>query len=377
MKAIILAGGEGTRLRPLTYTTPKAMVPILGRPYLEHMLVYLRRNGVTEIALALGHHPEPIQRYFGDGSHWGVRLDMVVEPQPLGSGGAIKQFAPGLARPFFAVNGDVLTDFDLTSMRRQHEQTDAALSIALMEVKDPSAFGVAALDADGRIINFVEKPPAGAAPSNWANAGIWLFEPRVLDRIPAGRRSMVEMELFPELISAGERVQAYRGHGFWVDIGTPERYLAAQLRLLEEPGLRELPLVSWPGTPFLSAETEPNVESAPRVATDASIEGPVLFGTGVTVESGAVIRGPVAIGAGCRIGPRAFLERSVLWEACTIAANGRVSESVLAEEVVVGVRAGLLRVIAGRAASFEVGITAADERVEPETAWCGPGETNV
>src|SRR5579864_8563779 len=136
MQGIILVGGEGTRLRPLTAGTPKAMAPILGRPFLEHMLVYLRRHGITDILLALGHLPDPILRYFGDGSRWGVRLRAVVEPEPLGSGGAIKQFQPELRDPFFAFNGDVLTNFDLGAMLRGHRQAGAAVSIALMEVED-------------------------------------------------------------------------------------------------------------------------------------------------------------------------------------------------------------------------------------------------
>src|SRR5579871_3149419 len=238
LQGIILVGGEGTRLRPLTYRTPKAIVPILGRPFLEHMLVYLRGHGVTAVSLALGHLADPIRAYFGDGSRWGIDLRMVVEAEPLGSAGAIKQFQPELVRPFFAFNGDILTNIDLTAMQQQHERRNAAVSIALMEVEDPSGFGVVELDDDQRVRRFVEKPPRELAPSRWANAGIWLFEPRTLDRIPARRRSMVETELFPELIAANERVQGYCQRAFWVDIGTPERYLSVQLQMLEDASLR-------------------------------------------------------------------------------------------------------------------------------------------
>ncbi|MHB8577744.1 MAG: nucleotidyltransferase family protein, partial [Dehalococcoidia bacterium] len=192
MQGIILVGGEGTRLRPLTVRTPKAMVPILGRPFLEHMLVYLRNYGVTTVSLALGHLADPIRDYFGDGSRWGIDLRMAVEEQPLGSAGAIRQFKDELNEPFFALNGDILTNIDLTAMQELHASRRAAVSIALMEVEDPSGFGVVALDEAQRIEAFVEKPPRELAPSRWANAGIWLFEPWTLDRVPVGRRSMVE-----------------------------------------------------------------------------------------------------------------------------------------------------------------------------------------
>lgn len=373
MQGIILIGGEGTRLRPLTYTRPKAMVPILGRPFLEHMLVYLRRYGVTEISLALGHQPRSIQQHFGDGSRWGVRLQMVVELEPLGSGGAIKQFESQLQQPFFAFNGDVLTDFDLGAMRELHERSAAVLSIALMEVEDPSGFGVAALNENGRITAFVEKPPRAEAPSRWANAGIWLFEPRALARVAAGRRSMVELELFPELIATDERVQGYRGQGLWVDIGTPERYLAVQLRLLEQPQLQILPLVCWPGMPYFSADDDPQTAVAPTIASDAAIEGPVLLGAGAVVQSGATVQGPAVIGAGTRLGSGCRVERSVLWENCALAKGAEVRNSVLANGVRVGDNARLDQVIAGRGASVAAGRILADQRVDPGTA---PNQAN-
>lgn len=365
MQGIILVGGEGTRLRPLTYRTPKAMVPILGRPFLEHMLVYLRAQGVTEIALALGHQPDSIRAYFGDGSRWGVRLTMAVEAEPLGSAGAIKQFEAGLREPFFAFNGDILTNADLGAMRALHARTRAAVSIFFIEVEDPSAFGVARLDAEDRILAYVEKPPAGTAPSRWANAGVWLFEPDVLARIPAGRRSMVETELFPELIAAGERVQAFCDRRFWVDIGTPERYRDVQLRLLEEPALRILPLRQWPGAPYLCAEDDPASSMPPTIAARATISGPVLLGAGVTIEAGARIAGPAAIGSGCHIGANARVARAVLWDRCAIGADARVEESVLATGTAVASGATASGVFAGHEVTVPAGAAVRDARIGP------------
>ncbi len=369
MRGVILVGGEGTRLRPLTWRRPKAMAPILGRPFLEHMLVFLRGQGVDEIMLALGHQPDAIQRYFGDGGRWGVRLSMAVEPQPLGSGGAIRQFHERLTEPFFAFNGDILTNVQLAPMIARHRETAAAVSIFFIAVDDPSMFGVARLDGEERVLEFVEKPPAGTAPSNWANAGVWLFQPDVLARVPEGRRSMVETELFPELIAAGERVQAFCESCFWVDIGTPARYLEAQLRLLAEPALRVLPLRPWPALPgfeALSAADEPAAEPPPAIAPGVQMHGPVLLGSGVQVAAGARLVGPLALGDGCRIEAGAVLERSVLWERCTVGAAAHVAGSVLADGGRIGPGAELDGVVAGQAASVAAGMRLSGRTIEPD-----------
>jgi len=215
------------------------------------------------------------------------------------------------------------------------------------------------------VLAFVEKPAPGTAPSRWANAGVWLFQPEVLARVPAGQRSMVETALFPELIAAGERVQAFCDRRFWVDIGTPERYRDVQLQLLDEPALRILPLSQWPGGPYLCAEDDPARAVAPRVADGATISGPVLLGAGVTIDAGARIEGPVAIGAGSRIGAHARLARTVLWDRCAIGADAQVSESVLASGVVVGDGAALSAVFAGHEARFPAGADVRNERVAP------------
>lgn len=369
MRGVILVGGEGTRLRPLTWRRPKAMAPILGRPFLEQMLVFLRGQGVDEVMLALGHQPDAIRRYFGNGSRWGVRLSMTVEPQPLGSGGAIRQFRERLPEPFFAFNGDILTNVQLAPLIARHRETQAAVSIFFIAVDDPSMFGVARLDGDGRVREFVEKPPAGTAPSNWANAGVWLFQPEVLARVPEGRRSMVETELFPQLIAVGERVQAFCEQCFWVDIGTPARYLDAQLRLLAEPALRVLPLQPWPGlsrVAALSSADDPAAVTPPTVAPGAEIAGPVLLGSGVQVAAGARLVGPLAIGDGSRIEAGAVLERSVLWERCSVGAATRVTGTVLADGCQIGAGAELDGVVAGQAASVAAGLRLGARTIEPD-----------
>ncbi len=230
-------------------------------------------------------------------------------------------------------------------MERAHRDAEASLSIFLIAVDEPSAYGIAQLDEDNRIVRFVEKPPAGEAPSRWANAGVWLFEPDVLDLIPSGRRSMVETELFPQLIEAGKRLQGYPADCFWVDIGTPERYLAVQLRLLEEPALHILPLDTWPGTPLLRAEAPGG--TPPVISPDAHIRGPVLLGGGVEIGPGAEIIGPAVLGSGCRVGAATWLERSVLWDGVDLGRGASVRESVLADGCRIGERSDLRSVFAG------------------------------
>lgn len=331
MDAVILVGGEGTRLRPLTLGLSKAMVPILNRPLIDHVLAYLGKYGVTRALLALGHQPDELARHCGDGSRWGVEVRIAVEPQPLGSGGAIKQFTETLHEPFLALNGDILTSIDLGAMQAEHRRAAADVTIALIEVDDPSGFGVVRLGEDDRIEAFIEKPPRGQVPSRWANAGIWLFQPEVLEAIPEGR-SMVETELFPRLIAAGARVQGFRARGFWVDIGTPRRYLDAQLRLLAEPALCVLPPAMLPDRPFF-------VDAQgvlPDVDPIAEVHRPVLIGAGARVDAGAVLRGPVVLGAGVVVGAGATVERSVLWEGVRIGPGAEVRGSILARRVVVG-----------------------------------------
>src|SRR5262249_35955392 len=203
MPPLLLAGGKATRLRPLTERTPKAMTPLLGRPFLEHLLAWLAKYEIRDVTLLLGYLPDPIRAYFGDGHRLGMKLEYLVEEEPLGSGGAIKQLEPYLTEPFFALNADIFVDMDLDAMAEAHARAGAALSIAVTEVDDPSPYGVAALDEGGWIRFFVEKPKREDAPSRLINAGVWLFSPEAVGLVAADRFTMVEQDLFPQLAEAG------------------------------------------------------------------------------------------------------------------------------------------------------------------------------
>src|SRR5436190_3179863 len=197
MKAVVLVGGEGTRLRPLTYTTPKPMLPIANRPFLEHQIAHLRAHSIDRIVLACGYRPDAIR------AHFGAELEYVVEPEPLGTGGAIAYAARALTETFVVANGDVLTDLDLSALVRFHREREARMTLALHPVDDPSRYGEVVTAADGAVAAFVEKPAPGTAPGATINAGTHVVDPDALDLIPAGRAVSVEYDVFPLLVGAG------------------------------------------------------------------------------------------------------------------------------------------------------------------------------
>jgi NDP-sugar pyrophosphorylase family protein len=338
MRVLILAGGKATRLRPLTLTTPKAMTPLLGRPFLEHMLAWLAGHGLRDVTLLLGFLPDPIREHFGDGSAFGMKLSYLTEHEPLGSGGAIKQLEPELNGAFFALNGDVFTDLDLSAMTTAHRQAGAELSISLVEVGDPSAYGVVAREGEW-ITRFVEKPKREDAPSNLINAGVWLFEPSAVARIASGRFSMVEQELFPELASA-RRLYGFAAPCYWMDAGTPERYLQLHRDLLSGRVAPSIPLVQRSDGPGMMlklptgfpAEQDP----PPEVDPHGGIDEPVVLGAGTRIGAGAWVRGPASIGARVMLQDGAEVADSVLWDGCRIGPGARVSGSVMASSCVVG-----------------------------------------
>ena len=311
----MLVGGEGTRLRPLTFSRHKSLVPVLGRPLLHHVLAHLSRHGFDEIVLAVSHRRDDVIAAIGDGAALGVRVAYADEPEPLGSAGAIRNVAALLeGRTFLVVNGDILTGIDLTAMLAHHRRHKALVTIALTPVDDPISYGVVALDEQDRILRFVEKAAPGTAPSSWANAGFWLFEPAALDRIPAGR-SMVETGLFPDLAAAGEQFIGYRSHAHWIDAGTPERYLRANLDALH---------------------------------------GASVSGEGVLVHPTAHISA-VCLGDGCEVGEGAEVAESVLWERVRVGRDARVRSSVLADGVTIGEGAELEGAVLGRGVAIGPG----------------------
>jgi mannose-1-phosphate guanylyltransferase len=279
--AVVLVGGEGTRLRPLTHETPKAMLPIANRPFLEHQVEHLRRHGVDRIILACGYRPDAIRAHFGDA------LEYVVEPEPLGTGGAIAFAARGIGEAFVVANGDVLTDLDLTALVGLHRDRGARMTLALHPVGDPSRYGVVVTAADGAVTAFVEKPAPGEVDAVTINAGTYVVEPDVLELIPAGRAVSVEYEVFPVLVGAGLYARSFAGS--WRDIGTPASYLAANLEQMPSGGLIDPSAYVAEGAEVTDSVVGPGcrIEAGARVVESVVLAGAVVVG-GKTVQNRVV-----------------------------------------------------------------------------------------
>ena len=233
MKAVIMAGGEGTRLRPQTSNLPKPMLPLVGRPMMEHIVSLLRRHGITDIVVTVAFLPNAIRSYFGDGSELGVSMVYATEESPLGTAGSVRNAREQLTERFLVISGDVLTDIDLTSVIEFHEKNEALATIALCAVENPLEFGIVITREDGTIERFLEKPGWGQVFSDTINTGIYVLEPEIFDRIPEGRSVDFSGEVFPAVLEAGEPLYGYVADGYWEDVGTTAAYLKAHEDILD------------------------------------------------------------------------------------------------------------------------------------------------
>jgi len=321
MDVIVLVGGEGTRLRPLTYDVPKQMLPVLDRTLIEHVMAWLARNGLRRAVLSLGYRPDAFLEAFPTGVIEGVTLAYAVEPEPLGTAGAVRFAAEkgGVEGTFLVLNGDVLTDLDISSLVEFHFSHGAEASIHLTPVDDPSAFGVVPTEAEGRVTRFVEKPPPGTAPTNLINAGTYVLEARVLDLIPSGPPVSMERETFPAL-AAGGKLFAMASDDYWLDTGTPQTYLQGQLDILH--GLRT------PASRPRGDEVAPGV----FVALDGIVEG-VLAGVGYLGPGALLAAGASAadsvVGAGARVLAGAQVTRSALLPGAVVGEGCVVTDTII------------------------------------------------
>jgi mannose-1-phosphate guanylyltransferase len=330
MKAVVLVGGEGTRLRPLTLSTPKQMLPIVGVPMIERVLGHLASYGVDEAILSLGYLPDAFKEAYPDGSAAGIKLTYAVEPEPLDTAGAVR-FAALFGKvddTFVVVNGDVLTDLDLASLIEFHRQTGAEGTIALHPVADPSAFGVVPTDAEGRVTAFVEKPPRDEAPTNEINAGTYVLEASVLSRISSTGRVSIERETFPAMVRTGT-LFAHSDDGYWLDTGTPSAYLQANHDLVS--GRRG----GLPAPGVVDRGDGVYLQGASTILGEVS--GPSVLFAGCEVAAGARIERSV-IGAGSIIEEGAVVTDSVLMEGSHVASSAKVAGSVLGPHSTVGQR---------------------------------------
>jgi len=330
MKAVILAGGEATRLRPLTCNTPKIMVPVLNRPFLAHLVGYLKTHNVVDIILAVGKSAEPIQSYFGDGSELGVRITYSIEDFPMGTAGAVRNAESFLDDSFFVFNGDVFTDIDLSLMTRLHCENKARASLALTPVDDPTIYGVVETDRQGRVRRFVEKPSWDRVTTNMINAGIYILEPDILSDIRPNTFSMFERDVFPLLVEKGQAVYGYPFRDYWIDVGTPDKYLKLQHDLL-----RRSCLVGG-GNEGIKFEGETFVHSSTR------IEGPALIGDACFIDGNSVIKGPTVLGTRCRVEEGAVVEGAVLWQDCQIGRGVKLKNCLIGSRCRIGEQSEIL-----------------------------------
>ncbi|MFC1987102.1 sugar phosphate nucleotidyltransferase [Chloroflexota bacterium] len=321
MKAVILVGGEATRLRPLTCNIPKAMVPVLNTPFLEHVIRHLSRHQVKDIILAQGHLAQPIESYLGDGSQLGVKLTYVIEDAPRGTAGAIKNAERYLDETFLVLNGDVFTGLDITAMVDFHRERKAKVTIALTPVDDPTSYGLIETDAEGGVIRFLEKPSWSEVTTNMINAGTYVLESDVLAKVPPQTKVSIERETFQLLLANAEPVYAYSSSGYWLDMGTPEKYLQLHRDLL---GGKCGQCVLAPGEDVLIGENS-------DIHPTARIKGPVVVGDGCSIGRGVKLIGPVVIGVGGTILEGCVIEDSVIWQKARLGPQVYLKNSVLAD----------------------------------------------
>jgi len=330
---VLLVGGQGTRLRPLTVTTPKPMLPVAGVPFLRHLLARSAKAGVTRVVLATSYRAEVFEEYFGAGDDLGLELVYAVEDVPLGTGGALRHAAARLGSspgdPVLVFNGDILSGVDLGALLSAHEAAGADVTLHLTRVSDPRAFGLVPTDGTGRVTAFLEKPEhPEQVVTDQVNAGCYVFRREAVDHIPAGRPVSIERETFPALLATGGHVHGVVESSYWLDMGTPEAYVRASADLV----LGRVDSPALPGVP-----------------------GERLVLPGASVDGSAVVTGGSTVGPGSRVGPGAVVDASIVLEGAVVEAGARVRASVV-----------------GAGARIGAG-TVTDEAVVGDRASVGPG----
>jgi mannose-1-phosphate guanylyltransferase len=346
VQAVILVGGEGTRLRPLTSTVPKPVVPLVDRPFIVYMLEWLKHHGVDDVILSCGFLATSVRNVLGDGSQLGMRLRFVEEPEPRGTAGALKFAESFLDERFLMLNGDVLTDIDLSAQIAQHERTGATGTLALVPVPDPTNYGLVRTNENNTVREFVEKPSADQIDTNLISAGAYVLERSVVDMIAPGRGVSIEREIWPRLVGKG--LYGFPSDAYWLDIGTPERYLQGTFDIIE--GNVQTDVLQRLGDGYISVAED--AVTAGRVIPPAVVE------RGCTIGAGAHVGSLVVLGDGVSVGEHARIERSVVMQGAEVGAGCILTDCIVAA----GVRIGERTVVSGGAVLGE-GVTVGADNV--------------
>jgi NDP-sugar pyrophosphorylase family protein len=320
MKGLILAGGKGTRLRPLTLNTPKPVVPVANSPFLLYQIDLMRSAGIDEIILSLSYQPRKIEDLLKDGSDYGVTIKYAVEGSPLGTGGAFKNAEEQLDSTTVVFNGDVLTDLDLNAVIARHKKAAAVATLVLTPVENPSAYGLVESDEQGRVQRFIEKPGAAEVTCNTINAGVYVLEPSVLKYMPKGEPYSFERGLFPTLLENNEMVISHILDGYWIDIGTPQKYLEVHHDILAGR--------------FHSTRI-PKRAALTNGAVSGLVDEKSIIDSEVTIRAGAKIENSI-IGRNCKIDEGVQIIDSVIWPGCTIDAEAHVRGSIIGKGCMIG-----------------------------------------
>jgi mannose-1-phosphate guanylyltransferase / phosphomannomutase len=366
-KAIVMAGGQGSRLWPLTLTRPKPLVPVANQPVIAHILHWLRGHGFSEVLVTLHYRANDIRRALREGPSFGLTITYEVEDEPLGTAGCVKAAEHWIAgEPFLIASGDALTDVDLTALQRKHRESGAWLTLGLKRVHDPSHFGVVEVANGGSVVRFQEKPGPGRAFSNLVNTGIYCIEPQVLTRVPRGRAADWSHEIFPLLLAEGQPLYGHELHGYWRDIGSLREYYRGQQDFLagaihmEAPAIKVGPHL-WVGV---------NAHMAPG----AVVKGPALLGAGCRIEPEALILPGSMLGAGTVVHRGACIAGAILGAGCVVGSGALLRDCIVDDEVEIGPHCVVQsRAVVGRGCYLEAGAqVSAGRRIEPSTVLPDP-----
>jgi len=326
LKAVILVGGEGTRLRPITFLNPKPMLPLINRPFIENFVFWLKSHKIKDIIFSTGYLPEIFENYFGDGSKLGLNLTYVMEEEPLGTCGGVKNVEKYLGGSRFMVfNGDILSSMDLTSMIAFHEMKKADITISLTPVEDPTIYGLVPIDNEGRVKQFLEKPSHEEITTNLINAGTYIIEPNVMELAPESKNYSFERGLFPSALSRGLKIYGYVSNSYWLDVGTPKKYLQAHHDILNKRISFKFPYKEVLENIYIGEDS--------KYLESSFTSGPVVIGKRTEIEKGAKIMPLTVIGNDCFISRGAEISESIIFNNCKIGNHCLIKKSIISNNV--------------------------------------------